>query len=122
MCTPDMVWRPKQELSHEKRCLLDNAADGRGPAFEPLGPKHPRIFNTHSTTQQTKPYVPAPAPYTPPRPVRPVYKPRPERTPSQNVPNLVRESTYSAPAPRGYGSARAEPLGPSEWLKARNLE
>ena len=101
-----MVWRPKQEISHEKRCLLDNAADGRGPAFEPLGPKHPRIFNPRPTTQQ--PYSQTP----PPRPTRPSY----------NVPNLVKESTYGAPAPRGgYGIPRAQALGPEAWLKAKNL-
>ena len=120
MCTPDMVWRPKQSLSHEKRCLLDNAADGRGPAFAPLGPEHPRIFNskpsTHSTsysapsytTQRTPVYTQTP----PPRPARPSY----------NVPNLVKESTYGAPAPRGgYGIPRGQPLGPEAWLKAKNL-
>ena len=115
MCTPDMVWRPKQEISHEKRCLLDNAADGRGPAFEPLGPKHPRIFNNPAptqtpryTTQRSTGYNQTP----PPRPTRPSY----------NVPNLVQESTYGAPAPRGgYGIPRGQPLGPEAWLKAKNL-
>ena len=74
MCTPDMVWRPKQEISHEKRCLLDSTADGRGPAFQPLGPKHPRLFNPRPTTQQTPP----------PRPTRPSYSPTTYK-PSYNV-------------------------------------
>ena len=113
MCTEDMVWRPKQEISHEKRCLLDSTTEGNGPAFAPLGPKHPRIFEKPIYTPITKQntgYTQTP----PPRPVRPSY----------NVPNLVRESTYGAPsprAPRGYGIPKGEPLGPSEWLKARNL-
>jgi len=117
MCTPDMVWRPKQEISHEKRCLLDSTIDGNVPALPPLGPEHPRIFNNPApvytpryTTQRPTGYTQTP----PPRPTRPSY----------NVPNLVRESTYGAPsprAPRGYGTARGEPLGPSDWLKARNL-
>ena len=111
MCTPDMVWRPKQEISHEKRCLLDSTTDGSGPAFAPLGPDHPRIFNERPryTTQTQRPTVYTPNPT--PRPVRPSY----------NVPNLVRESTYAAPAPRGYGRPISEPLGPKEWLKAKNL-
>ena len=107
MCTPDMVWRPKQELSHEKRCLLDNAADGRGPAFEPLGPEHPRIFNkkpsTHSnsysapsyTTQRTPVYTQTP----PPRPTRP--------------PTYNRTPTYKPTYKPTYGAPRARPLGPS---------
>ena len=107
MCTPDMVWRPKQEISHEKRCLLDATIDGNVPALPPLGPEHPRIFNNPAPTYTPRYTTQAP----PPRPTRPSY----------NVPNLVRESTYGAPAPRGYGIARGEPLGPSEWLKARNL-
>ena len=112
MCTPDMVWRPKQEISHEKRCLLDSSTDGSGPAFAPLGPEHPRIFNKPTphtpryTTQRPTGYYQTP----PPRPTRPSY----------NVPNLVRESTYGVPAPRGYGIPRSQPLGPADWLKARN--
>ena len=105
MCTPDMVWRPKQEISHEKRCLLDATYDGNVPALPPLGPDHPRLYNPRPTTQQ--PYSQTP----PPRPTRPSY----------NVPNLVRESTYGVPAPRGYGIPRSQPLGPADWLKARNL-
>jgi len=110
ICTPDMVWRPKQEISHEKRCLLDATIDGNVPALPPLGPEHPRIFNNPAPTYTPRYTTQAP----PPRPTRPSY----------NVPNLVRESTYGAPsprAPRGYGTARGEPLGPSDWLKARNL-
>lgn len=109
MCTPDMVWRPKQEISHEKRCLLDSTSQGSGPAFAPLGPDHPRIFNKPRYTTQTQ--RPSYAPNPTPRPVRPSY----------NVPTLVREPTYAAPAARGYGSPRSEPLGPKAWLKARNL-
>jgi len=38
------------------------------------------------------------------------------------VPNLVKESTYGAPAPRGgYGIPRGQALGPEAWLKAKNL-
>jgi hypothetical protein len=107
MCTPDMVWRPKQEISHEKRCLLDSTSQGSGPAFAPLGPDHPRIFNNKPRyTTQTQ---------------RPSYAPNPTPRPSYNVPTLVREPTYAAPAARGYGSPRSEPLGPKAWLKARNL-
>ena len=107
-----MVWRPKQEISHEKRCLLDSDTDGRGPAFEPLGPNHPRIFNERpryatQTQRPTPVYIPNPTT----RPVRP----------SNNVPNLVRESTYAVPAPRGYGRPISEPLGPKEWLQAKKL-
>jgi len=102
MCTPDMVWRPKQSLSHEKRCLLDNAADGRGPAFEPLGPKHPRIFNPRPTTQQ--PYSQTP----PPRPTRPSYRPTTYK-PSYNVP--TRPPTYKPTYKSAYGVPRGQPLG-----------
>ena len=28
MCKPDMVWIPKQEKTHNKRCLLDGTYDG----------------------------------------------------------------------------------------------
>ena len=103
MCTPDMVWRPKQEISHEKRCLLDNAADGRGPAFQPLGPKHPRLFNPRPTTQQ--PYTQTP----PPRPTRPTYV-------AQRAP------TYKPTYKPTYGVRRGRALGPEEWLKAKEDE
>ena len=98
MCTPDMVWRPKQSLSHEKRCLLDDAADGRGPAFEPLGPKHPRLFNPRPTTQ--KPYSQTP----PPRPTRPSYRPTTYK-PTYRAPTF--KPTYNS----GYGVPRGQPLG-----------
>ena len=98
MCTPDMVWRPKQEISHEKRCLLDSTADGRGPAFQPLGPKHPRLFNPRPTTQQTYTQTP------PPRPTRPSYSPTTYK-PSYNVP------TYKPTYKSGYGVPRGQPLG-----------
>ena len=100
MCTPDMVWKPKQEISHEKRCLLDSTTGGRGPAFQPLGPDHPRIFNPRSTTQ--RPYS-----QTPP--------PRPNRPTTYNVPNTNRRPTYTPtyiPTYKSaYGIPRGQPLG-----------
>jgi hypothetical protein len=89
MCTPDMVWRPKQELSHEKRCLLDGTIDGNVPALPPLGPEHPRLFNPSPTTQ--RPYSQTP----PPRPTHPT--------------TYTRPPTYKPT----YGAPRARPLGPS---------
>ena len=93
MCTPDMVWRPRQEISHEKRCLLDSTAEGRGPAFQPLGPEHPRLFNPRTTTQ--RPYSQTP----PTRPTRP--------------PTYTRTPTYKPTYKPTYGAPRARPLGPS---------
>ena len=92
MCEPDMVWRPKQEISHEKRCLLDAEIDGNVPALPPLGPDHPAIFNHRSTTQR---------PYSqtyPPRPTRPSYTPttyRPARP--------TYRSTYGVPVGQPLG-------------------
>ena len=101
-----MVWRPKQEISHEKRCLLDHTTDGNGPAFAPLGPEHPRLFNPRTTTQ--RPYSHTP----PPRPTRP--------TTTYNVPNTTHRPTYTRPPTYKptYGAPRARPLGPS--YKATN--
>ena len=111
-----MVWRPKQSLSHEKRCLLDSAADGRGPAFAPLGPEHPRIFNkkpsTHSTSYSAPSYTTQRTPvYTqtaPPRPTRPSYRPTTYK-PSYNVP--TRPPTYKPTYKSAYGVPRGQPLG-----------
>jgi len=99
-CTPDMVWKPKQEISHEKRCLLDATIDGNVPALPPLGPEHPRLFNPRTTTQRTYTQTP------PPRPTRPT---------TYNVPNTTRRPTYTRPPTYKptYGAPRARPLGPS---------
>ena len=60
VCTPDMVWRPKQELSHKKRCLLDATYDGNVPALPPLGPEHPRLVNSRPTPYALRPSYNAP--------------------------------------------------------------
>ena len=98
-----MVWRPKQELSHEKRCLLDGTIDGNVPALPPLGPEHPRLFNPRPTTQQ--PYTQTP----PPRPTRPSYSPTTYK-PSYNVPTH-RAPTYKPTYNSGYGVPIGQPLG-----------
>merc|ERR1712008_449119 len=102
MCTPDMVWRPKQEISHEKRCLLDTTT-GNGPAFAPLGPNHPRLFNPRPITQ--RPYTQTPSP----RPTRPTYV-------AQRAP------TYKPTYKPTYGVRRGQALGPEDWLKAKEGE
>ena len=104
MCTPDMVWRPKQELSHEKRCLLDATIDGNVPALPPLGPEHPRLFNPRTTTQ--RPYSQTP----PPRPTRPTTYNVPKTT---HRPTYTRPPTYKPTYKPTYGAPRARPLGPS---------
>ena len=112
MCTPDMVWRPKQEISHEKRCLLDSTIDGNVPALPPLGPEHPRIFNNPApvytpryTTQRPTGYTQTP----PPRPTRPTYV-------AQRAP------TYTPTYKPSYGVRRGRALEPEEWLKAKEDE
>ena len=83
MCTPDVVWKPKQELSHEKRCLLDATIDGNVPALPPLGPEHPRLFNPRTTRPPT---------YTRTPTYKPTYKP-----------------TYGAPRARPLGPSYNAP-------------
>ena len=90
MCTPDMVWRPRQEISHEKRCLLDATIDGNVPALPPLGPEHPPIFNLPTTTQRTYTQTPPPRPTYPPTRRPPTYRP-----------------TYKS----AYGAPLGQPLG-----------
>ena len=94
-CTPDMVWKPKQEISHEKRCLLDATIDDNVPALPPLGPEHPRLFNPRPTTQRPYPQTP------PPRPTRPSY----------NIPNTTRRPIYTPTYKSAYGIPRGRPLG-----------
>jgi len=98
------------------RKFWDTYFESCGPAFQPLGPDHPRLFNPRFTTQ--RPYSQTP----PPRPTHPT---------TYNVPNTTRRPTYTRPPTykptyrptykSGYGVPIAQPLGPEEWLKAKNL-
>ena len=76
-CTPDMVWRPKQDISHEKRCLLDATYDGNVPALPPLGPEHPRLLSPspNPPNRPTSPHTFKPT-YDAPRPTR-IQAPKP---------------------------------------------
>ena len=78
------------------RKFWDTYFESCGPAFQPLGPDHPRLFNPRPTTQ--RPYSQTP----PPRPTRPT---------TYNVPNTTRRPTYTPTYKSAYGIPRGQPLG-----------